>query len=170
MVMERRTFFKHLIGQMAQAVQGGYGVTLGTRRVVFYEGITPALPLWLAPSGTAAFDAVCHLCAQNLTATQAKTLAHQTACPFPHIIASHFRQKADAYILFAPSLTTLPQAPALLLFTPSEAQRVATRLPDILKKLPSGSDIFVGNVDNWHQPHSPTHGRIQLFLSQIPRR
>ena len=72
--MERRGFFKHLVGQLAQAVSGGYVVALDGRSVVFYEGDAQPLPLWLAPAGTGAFTTVCHVTPQALNEKQLKEL------------------------------------------------------------------------------------------------
>lgn len=165
--MERRGFFKHLVGQLAQAASGGYVVEIAGRSVVFYEGATKALPLWLAPATTAHFDAVCHVTPQPLNDKQQSALAVKTECTFTRVIASNKAQKADGYILFAPKLSKLPVAPTLLLFSPAEAQKVVGKLAEVLRKLPAGSDIFVGNLDDWQTPSSPVHGRIQLFLSSV---
>lgn len=163
--MERRGFFKHLVGQLAQAASGGYVVALGNRNVVFYEGDDKALPLWIAPEATGAFIQVCHATPHRLDEKQQAGLAEKTECHFMRIFASDVAQKADGYILFSPTLSKLPAAPALLLFGSEEAQNVAAKLPEVLKKLPKGSDIFVGNLDDWQQPGSPVQGRIQLFIS-----
>lgn len=165
--MERRGFFKHLVGQLAQAASGAYVVPLGNRNVVFYEGENQALPLWLAPATTGAFVRVCHATSQAITGKALTSLAEKTSCQFTRIFASDPAQKADAYILFSPKLGKLPNAPTLLLFTPKEIQKLVAKLPEILQKLPRGSDVFVGNLEDWQQPGSPIHGRIQLFLSQL---
>lgn len=165
--MERRGFFKHLVGQLAQAASGGYVVALGNRNVVFYEGEAKALPLWIAPEAAGIFVQVCHMVSQALNDKQVAGLVAKTECDFTRVFASDVAQKADAYILFSPKLTKLPVAPALLLFTPKEAQKVAAKLPEVLKKLPKGSDIFVGNLEDWQEAGSPVHGRIQLFISAI---
>jgi len=125
------------------------------------------LPLWVAPEATGAFVQVCHVTSHRLTDKQMAALANKTECSFSRIFASDVTQKADAYILFSSKLPKLPAAPTLLLFTPAEAQKVAAKLPEVLKKLPAGSDIFVGNLDDWQSLGSPAHGRVQLFISQV---